>query len=185
MTLELSRITSWWCQPKKKPDWRDDILWSSVRQDKLEMIRLRHQYVLMWHLRDLQTVKWLILSVSLFKPSCLAATHTHIYPSIYCLTRLHLVQSWVTHSYFLQTHTNTFLMSLSLSWCWLSDKRLFASPPLPFSFPLHSSHVSQVTLSSVPHTHTHTQSWIDMFNFNTPIVYHLPLTAFTLHWPCM
>lgn len=151
------------------------------------MIRLRHQYVLMWHLRDLQTVKWLILSVSLFKPSCPAATHTHL--SIHLLSNKTVPCAILSHSQLLSTNTYKHILDLSLSlslwWCWLSDKRLFASPPLPFSFPLHSSHISQVTLSSVPHTHTHTQSWMDMFNFNTPIVYHLPLTAFTLHWPCV
>lgn len=110
--------------------------------------------------------------------------HTHIYPSIYCPTRLYLVQSWVTHSYFLQTHTNTFLISLSLSlwWCWLSDKRLFASPPLPFSFPLHSSHISQVTLSSVPHTYTHTlnHGWTCLIS--TPL---LCITSHSLHSHCI
>lgn len=146
------------------------------------MIRLRHQYVLMWHLRDLQTVKWLILSVSLFKPSCPAATHTFIHPSTVQQDCTLCNPESLTATFYKHTQTHSWSLSLSLWWCWLSDKRLFASPPLPFSFPLHSSHISQVTLSSVPHTHTHTlnHGWTCLIS--TPL---LCITSHSLHSHCI
>lgn len=96
---------------ERKPDWGPRTLWCSVRRDELEIIRFRRQSVLIWNLRDRQTVKWLILSVSLFRPPCPAATHTFTHPST--LLPYHtLSTSWVTYSHFLQTSSLSKCLSL-------------------------------------------------------------------------
>lgn len=110
--------------------------------------------------------------------------HTHL--SIHLLSNKTVPCAILSHSQLLSTNTYKHILDLSLSlslwWCWLSDKRLFASPPLPFSFPLHSSHISQVTLSSVPHTHTHTlnHGWTCLIS--TPL---LCITSHSLHSHCI